>query len=214
MRLATLAVPLLIAILPGCSSPEPRAPHAVAHGVGTRPGQVGRGTPLQAAPGHELASFAAGCFWGVEARFREVPGVVATAVGYTGGHTPDPTYAAVCTHTTGHAEAVLIEFDPARVSYESLLQVFWSGHDPTQLDRQGPDMGDQYRSAIFTLSPAQDTAARASLAAAQKRLKQPIVTRVAPLAPFHLAEDYHQQYHEKTGSEACPTGKPELNDTI
>lgn len=176
---------------------------AAAH-VGTNPGQVGRGTPLVAEAGHELAAFAAGCFWGVEDAFRHVPGVTATAVGYSGGHTPDPTYARVCEHDTGHAETVLIEFDPKRVSYGRLLDIFFEIHDPTTLNRQGPDYGDQYRSAVFTLSPTQEQAARAAVARAQKQQSQQIVTQIRPLQPFYRAEDYHQQYAERTGSHGCP----------
>jgi len=172
--------------------------------VGTRPGHVGGGTPLSAEAGHELAAFAAGCFWGVEDAFRHVPGVTATAVGYTGGHTSDPTYARVCEHDTGHAETVLVEFDPKRVSYGRLLDIFFEIHDPTTLNRQGPDYGDQYRSAIFTQSPAQEQAARAALLRAQKKQSDKIVTQIAPLHPFYRAEDYHQQYAERTGSHGCP----------
>jgi peptide-methionine (S)-S-oxide reductase len=172
--------------------------------VGTNPGQVGRGTPLSAQAGHELAAFAAGCFWGVEDAFRHVPGVTATAVGYTGGHTADPTYASVCDHGTGHAETVLIEFDPKRVSYGRLLDIFFEIHDPTTLNRQGPDYGDQYRSAIFTQSPAQEQAARTAVQRAQKKQSDRIVTQIAPLLPFYRAEDYHQQYAERTGSHGCP----------
>jgi peptide-methionine (S)-S-oxide reductase len=133
-----------------------------------------------------------------------VKGVVATAVGYTGGHTQDPTYQSVCTHTTGHAETVLVEFEPSQVSYEKLLNVFWETHDPTTKDRQGPDVGDQYRSAIFTFSDAQLRAARASLENEQKRHKRPITTEITPAPAFYKAEDYHQQYDEKTGTESCP----------
>ena len=172
--------------------------------VGTNPGQVGRGTPLVAQAGHELGAFAAGCFWGVEDAFRRVPGVTATAVGYTGGHTPDPTYARVCEHDTGYAETVLIEFDPKRVSYARLLDIFFEIHDPTTLNSQGPDFGDQYRSAVFTQSPAQEQAARAALARAQKNQTDKIVTQVSPLQPFYRAEEYHQQYAERTGSHGCP----------
>ena len=181
----------------------PNAPSIEAR-VGTNPGQVGAGTPLSAQAGHELAAFAAGCFWGVEDAFRHVPGVTATAVGYTGGHTKDPTYPKVCEHDTGHAETVLLEFDPKRVSYGRLLEIFFQIHDPTTLNRQGPDYGDQYRSAIFTQSPAQEQAARAALARTQKKLSDQIVTQIAALQPFYRAEDYHQQYAERTGSHGCP----------
>ncbi len=176
---------------------------APAH-VGTDPGHVGRGTPLTAQAGHELAAFAAGCFWGVEDAFRHVDGVTATAVGYTGGHTADPTYERVCQHDTGYAETVLVEFDPKLVSYSRLLDIFFEIHDPTTLDRQGPDEGDQYRSAIFTQSPAQAEAARAALARAQKKQTDKIVTQITELKPFYRAEDYHQQYAERTGSHGCP----------
>jgi peptide-methionine (S)-S-oxide reductase len=130
--------------------------------------------------------------------------VTASAVGYAGGHTPDPTYARVCEHDTGYAETVLIEFDPKRVSYDRLLDIFFEIHDPSTLNRQGPDVGDQYRSAIFTQSPTQVQAAQAALLRAQKRLPAKIVTQIAPLSPFYRAEDYHQQYAERTGSHGCP----------
>jgi peptide-methionine (S)-S-oxide reductase len=172
--------------------------------LGKRPGAVGRGTPLVAAAGHQLASFAQGCFWGVEERFRRVPGVVATAVGYTGGSEPEPTYELVSAHRTGHAEAVLIEFDPAKVSYSDLLKVFWETHDPTSGDRQGPDAGHQYRSAIFTLGPEQQAMALASRDAEQARLRDRITTDIAPLGRFWIAEDYHQQWDEKHGYRSCP----------
>lgn len=182
----------------------PSSATAAAVRVGTNPGQVGQGTPLTAAAGHELAAFAAGCFWGVEDAFRHVPGVTATAVGYTGGHTANPTYERVCGHDTGHAETVLVEFDPKRVSYARLLDIFFEIHDPTTLDRQGPDYGDQYRSAIFTQSPAQEQAARAAVVRAQKKQSDKIVTAIGPLSAFYRAEDYHQQYAERTGSHGCP----------
>ena len=172
--------------------------------LGRRPGNVGHGTPLSPSPGHELASFAQGCFWGVEERFRRVPGVVATAVGYTGGSERDPTYELVSAHRTGHAEAVLVEFDPAKVSYAELLAVFWETHDPTTADRQGPDRGHQYRSAIFTFGPSQHAAAVASRDAEQAKLKDRITTEVAPIGPFWIAEDYHQQWDEKHGYSSCP----------
>jgi peptide-methionine (S)-S-oxide reductase len=175
-----------------------------ATNVGTDPGHAGRGTPLTPREGNALASFAAGCFWGVEDTFRHVPGVVATAVGYAGGHTDGPTYESVCTHTTGHAETVLVEFDPKRVSYETLVNVFFKNHDPTTMNRQGPDVGDQYRSAIFTLSAAEATLARGALAREQTAHDRPVVTIVEPLGRFWKAEDYHQQYDERTGRHSCP----------
>lgn len=217
---AAVTLPALIAlvgVLPGCrgsGATNVPADATLAVGVasksaqgpkvGTEPGQAGRGTPLVAAPGHALAAFAGGCFWGSENTFRHVPGVVATAVGYAGGHTEAPTYESVCAHGTGHAEVVLVEFDPAQVSYEKLLETFWSSHDPTTKNRQGPDIGDQYRSAIYTLSAAQEAAARASMATEQTRRARPITTELGPLKVFWKAEDYHQQYDEKTGRESCP----------
>jgi peptide-methionine (S)-S-oxide reductase len=153
----------------------------------------------------EKATFGAGCFWGVEAAFRQIDGVISTAVGYSGGHTPNPTYRDVCSDETGHAEVVQIEFDPAKVGYEKLLAVFWQNHDPTTLNRQGPDVGSQYRSAIFFHSPAQEEAARRSKRQleASKRFRRPIVTQIEPAADFHRAEDYHQQYLEKRGLASC-----------
>jgi peptide-methionine (S)-S-oxide reductase len=149
----------------------------------------------------ETATFGAGCFWGVEYVFRRVPGVVAAEVGYSGGITPNPTYEEVCSHTTGHAEVCRITFDPERVTFDQLLEVFWAMHDPTQVDRQGPDVGDQYRSVIFTHSPQQQAAAQASLERARSRFSRPIATQVLPAPEFWPAEDYHQAYYEKTGHE-------------
>ncbi len=151
------------------------------------------------------ATFGAGCFWGVEAEFRQVPGVVATAVGYEGGTLVNPTYKDVCTDRTGHAEVVEVEYDPARVSYEALLKIFWENHDPTQLNRQGPDYGKQYRSAIFVHSPEQEAIATASKAeqAATGRYRRPIVTEITPATTFYRAEEYHQQYLEKRGLASC-----------
>ena len=149
----------------------------------------------------EKATFGAGCFWGVEYVFRRVPGVTDVQVGYTGGHTQNPTYREVCSHTTGHAEVAQVTFDPEQVTYDQLLEVFWAMHDPTQVNRQGPDIGDQYRSAIFTHSPEQAAAAEASRARAAGRFKRPIATEITPLDVFYPAEDYHQQYYEKTGHE-------------
>jgi peptide-methionine (S)-S-oxide reductase len=153
----------------------------------------------------EKATFAAGCFWGVEDTFRQLPGVTSTRVGYTGGKTDNPTYKEVCTDRTGHAEAVEIEFDPAKVKYEDLLNIFWENHDPTQLNRQGPDWGTQYRSAIFFHSPEQKAAAEASKAALETvhRYSKPIVTQIVPAVTFYPAEDYHQQYLEKRGLATC-----------
>ena len=151
------------------------------------------------------ATFAAGCFWGVEAAFRQIPGVKQTAVGYTGGHTKNPTYEQVCTDRTGHAEAVDVEYDPELVSFEKLLEVFWSNHDPTQLNRQGPDHGSQYRSAVFYHTPEQRAAAEASKQALADsgKLRGPIATLIVPAAEFYRAEEYHQQYLEKTGQSSC-----------
>jgi peptide-methionine (S)-S-oxide reductase len=151
------------------------------------------------------ASFAAGCFWGVEAAFRQIDGVSSTRVGYTGGNFNNPTYKDVCSDGTGHAEAVEVEYDPAKVSYNDLLQLFWENHDPTQLNRQGPDFGSQYRSAIFYHSPEQEQAARASKEKVEKsrQFSRPIVTQIVPAVTFYEAEDYHQQYLEKRGLATC-----------
>ena len=153
----------------------------------------------------EKAIFAAGCFWGVEAAFRKVDGVKKTAVGYTGGTAKAPSYEQVCTGKTGHAEAVEVEFNPAEVSYEDLLGLFWTMHDPTLLNRQGPDVGSQYRSAIFYLSPEQEAAARRSLEAedASGKHARKIVTEITAASPFYRAEEYHQCYLEKTGQDVC-----------
>ncbi len=157
----------------------------------------------------EQATFAAGCFWGVEAEFRQIPGVRATTVGYTGGAADEPTYEQVCRHTTGHSEAVLVEFDPEQVSYDDLLGAFWHLHDPTQLNRQGPDVGDQYRSAIFFHSPEQEIAAKEAKEAAQASFSRPIVTEITAAAKFWPAEDYHQRYLEKRGLASCAIGVAE-----
>jgi len=147
----------------------------------------------------QTATFAAGCFWGVEADFRDIPGVLDVEVGYPGGRTANPTYRDVCTDTTGHAEAVRVTFDADAVSYETLLDAFWTLHDPTQLNRQGPDVGTQYRSAILYADEAQRTAAETSKDRAQTRFARPIMTQILPEAPFFRAEDYHQRYLEKQG---------------
>ncbi len=151
------------------------------------------------------ATFAAGCFWGVEATFRQIPGVISTRVGYIGGHTENPTYKLVCTDGTGHAEAVEVEFDPAVARYDELLRTFWENHDPTQLNRQGPDRGSQYRSAIYFHTPEQEAAARASKDALEKahRYSKPVVTQIVPAVTFYPAEEYHQQYLEKRGLASC-----------
>ena len=153
----------------------------------------------------QKATFGAGCFWGVEAAFRQVKGVKATAVGYAGGATKNPSYKEVCSDATGHAEVVQVEYDPAEVSYDRLLGVFWVSHDPTQLNRQGPDVGAQYRSVIFFHTPEQEAAARESKAALDSsgRFRRPIVTEILPAPEFWLAEDYHQQYLEKRGLSHC-----------
>jgi peptide-methionine (S)-S-oxide reductase len=176
--------------------------------VGTDPGHAGAGTPLTPQGKNRLAAFAAGCFWGVEDAFRHVPGVVATAVGYAGGHTTSPTYPQVCTHTTGHAETVLVEFDPTKVPYEQLVRDFWKIHDPTQVGGQGPDEGDNYRSVIFTFDADEAAAAAASMKAEQKTLSAPITTTIQPMTAFWKAEDDHQQYAERTGHHGCPVKLP------
>ena len=153
--------------------------------------------------GLDRAAFAAGCFWGVEEFFREVPGVVDAVSGYEGGEVDHPTYEQVCTGGTGHAEAVLVTFDPGRVSFETLLEEFWRHHDPTTPNRQGPDRGTQYRSAVFTRNEAQGKAARASLDEFQARFKRPIVTEVAPASTFWPAEEYHQRFTERSGRGGC-----------
>jgi len=146
---------------------------------------------------NETATFAAGCFWGTEAAFRPVPGVLDATVGYTGGHTEHPTYEQVCSDRTGHAEAAEIAFDPAQISYERLLEIFWRMHDPTQRNRQGPDVGSQYRSAIFFHSPEQEAAARAALEREQARIGKTIATEIVPAQTFWPAEAYHQRYFER-----------------
>lgn len=218
MMLRSVLTLALVSLAAGCS-PKPDADTRtdaartelksapVRRTVANDPGGVGAGTPLKAKEGHDLAVFAAGCFWGVEDNFRQVPGVTATAVGYTGGKTRNPTYEDVCSHTTGHAEAVLVEYDPKQVSYDDLLRVFFLNHDPTTMNRQGPDVGTNYRSAVYTLGDAQVAAAKAAAAATQARLGKPVTTEIAPLGPFWKAEEYHQQYDEKTGTHSCPMPK-------
>ncbi len=151
----------------------------------------------------QKATFGAGCFWGVEAAFRQLDGVTKTEVGYEGGTLENPTYEDVCAHGTGHAEVVQVTYDPERISYDDLLQVFWGKHDPTQLNRQGWDVGDQYRSVIFTHDTEQEEAAARSKAQEQTRHKQAVVTQIEPAQSFYEAEDYHQQYLEKRGRSTC-----------
>lgn len=153
----------------------------------------------------QKATFGAGCFWGVEARFRQIKGVKDAAVGYMGGHLKNPTYEDVCTDETGHAEVVQVEYDPAEVSFDELLKVFWDNHNPTTLNRQGPDVGAQYRSAVFYHTPEQEQAARAAKAALEKsgRFAKPIVTEITPATVFYRAEEYHQRYLEKKGLSSC-----------
>lgn len=220
MRIAEIA--WVVPVLAGCqtarasdAAPVPSegssqhpSRSATAPPVGSDPGHAGAGTPLTPAGRDRLAAFAAGCFWGVEDAYRHVPGVVATAVGYAGGRTTNPTYGSVCSHTTGHAETVLVEYDPARVSYDELLHVFWEIHDPTQVNGQGPDIGSNYRSIIFTFDAEQAAASPASRQAAQKTFDQPITTEIRPMGAFYKAEDYHQQYAERTGHHGCPIRLP------
>jgi peptide-methionine (S)-S-oxide reductase len=153
----------------------------------------------------EIGTFGAGCFWGIEAAFRRVPGVLDAVVGYSGGRTANPTYKDVCTDETGHAEVVQVTYDPARLSYEQLLNAFWEMHDPTQVNRQGPDFGKQYRSAIFFHSAEQEATAKKSKAAldASGKFRRPIATEITAVSPFYRAEEYHQRYLEKRGAASC-----------
>ena len=159
----------------------------------------------------EQATFGAGCFWGVESFFREVPGVTDAVAGYAGGALANPTYRQVCSDSTGHAEVVQVTFDPGKVSYERLLDVFFANHDPTTMNRQGPDVGSQYRSVIFAHTPAQEAQAHANKTAlnASGRFKRPIVTAIEPFRNFYRAEEYHQRYFEKNGLPSCHVRMPE-----
>jgi peptide-methionine (S)-S-oxide reductase len=182
-------------------------------GVGTHPGGIG--TPnyrgMFVPKGHDqIAMFAMGCFWGSEATFRKVKGVVATAVGFSGGITPNPSYELVCTGRTHHAETVAVEFDPSVVTYAQLLEVFWASHDPTTLNQQGPDVGEQYRSEIFYFTPEQRDLAITTGRKEQALIGEKIVTKVAPAGAFYLAEGYHQQYDEKTGRDTCPPARRQV----
>jgi peptide-methionine (S)-S-oxide reductase len=153
----------------------------------------------------EIATFGAGCFWGIEANFQRIPGVITAESGYSGGHVANPTYKDVCTDETGHAEVVQVTFDPEKVSYEKLLDAFWQMHDPTQVNRQGPDYGSQYRSAIFFHSPEQEAAAKKSKAALQAsgKLRRAVATEITAAGTFWRAEEYHQKYLEKRGATSC-----------
>lgn len=204
-----LGIAVLAATMVGCVAPS----NVVKSKAGNRPGGVTAEaqTELKPQPGDRLAAFSAGCFWGVEGWFRKVPGVVATATGYAGGHTKNPTYEEVCSHTTGHAETVLVEYDPKRVSYAKLLDLFWSIHDPMQVGGQGPDVGDSYRSAIWTYGGDDQKAALASLKAQETKEGERFTTTVAPAPTFWLAEEYHQQFSEKTGHDACPAPRLSVN---
>jgi peptide-methionine (S)-S-oxide reductase len=197
-----LVMPTPEEALPGRDTPMPvPEAHAVLGTRMTPPFPVGI----------ELAYFGMGCFWGAERRFWTLPGVYTTAVGYQGGHTPNPTYEEVCSGLTGHAEVVLVAYDPKKISYERLLKAFWEGHDPTQGMRQGNDVGTQYRSAIYTTSDAQRAAAEASRERYQRALNdggwpRKITTEIAPAGPFYYAEDYHQQYLHKVPDGYCGLG--------
>ena len=188
--LALLVAAAAILLLAGCGG------SATGEPLATGPRPEGDATM-------EKATFGAGCFWGVEAAFRQIKGVTATQAGYMGGHTENPSYRDVCSHTTGHAEVVEVTYDPAVASYEQLLDVFWKSHDPTQLNRQGPDVGSQYRSAVFFHSPEQEAAALASKEAQQGRRSRPVVTEITAADKFYPAEEYHQQYLEKRGLSSC-----------
>ncbi len=163
------------------------------------------GTPRREKARTEKATFGAGCFWGIEAAFRELDGVIGTAVGYAGGSLENPTYQDVCGDRSGHAEVVEVEFDPSRVSYDKLLDLFWSSHDPTTVNRQGPDIGSQYRSAIFFHNPEQEAAALQSMEALERSgsYRNPVVTEITPAPKFYRAEEYHQRYLEKRGLAHC-----------
>ena len=165
----------------------------------------GMPSPPKKKPAVKKATFAAGCFWGVEETFRMAEGVVSTTAGYTGGHTPNPTYEQVCAGNTGHAEAVQVEFDPKKTSYERLLTIFWASHDPTTPNRQGPDVGAQYRSVIFFHEREQEKAAKKSKEMLEKigRFERPIVTRIEPAGKFYRAEEFHQKYLLKNNMAAC-----------
>ncbi|MBN2205600.1 MAG: peptide-methionine (S)-S-oxide reductase MsrA [Thermoleophilia bacterium] len=203
-----LSVLAVLVVLTGCGGGSTATGTGGSDGAGSA-GPVATSSPPGGAPAGAtaIATFAAGCFWGVEARFAAIPGVVDAVVGYTGGTTAGPTYEDVCSGTTGHAEAVRLQYDPDVVSYERLVEAFFAMHDPTTLDRQGPDVGSQYRSAIFFHTPQQEAAARgvAARLAASGTYDDPIVTEIVPAGAFWRAEEYHQDYYEPQGVEVCPT---------
>ncbi len=204
VRIALGSVVLGAVLCPlGCANQEPASAPAAGNATTTAKETSKVKT--------EKATFGAGCFWGVEAEFSKVPGVISTAVGYCGGKTKSPTYKDVCTDETGHAEVIEIEFDPSKVSFEQLVDIFWELHDPTTLNRQGPDYGTQYRSVIFYHSPEQERIAKASKEKLDKSgvFRSPIVTQIAPAPPFYRAEEYHQKYFEKKGmAESCHMRTP------
>jgi len=190
---------------PSSARPEPRGRAEGPATSSARPEPRRRAEGPVQSDKYEKATFAGGCFWGVEASFRAVEGVVATSVGYTGGQLDNPTYKAVCTDKTGHAEAVEVTYDPNIVSYQKLLDVFWRIHDPTTPNRQGPDVGTQYRSAIFFHTPQQQVLARASVQKLEQagKFDKPIVTQIVPAQKFYKAEEHHQRYLEKQGKTSC-----------
>jgi peptide-methionine (S)-S-oxide reductase len=205
--MSTIAVMSLLPVVAGCGAATARDADSSANPTEMVTSE--EGVAMNAEPQAEgetaKATFAAGCFWGVEAALRQVKGVRSTSVGYTGGTVENPTYKQVCTDKTGHAEAVEVIYDPSKVSYEDLLKVFWENHDPTTLNRQGPDVGSQYRSAIFYHTPEQKAAAEASKAELEKsrKYRRPIVTEIQPATKYYRAEEYHQQYLEKRGLATC-----------
>jgi peptide-methionine (S)-S-oxide reductase len=204
-----VGIALILIGRPGRMSADRSAPSRSGHdaGQGSVAGPIAPPAAENSAKGIPMkkATFGAGCFWGVEATFRRIPGVVETAVGYAGGQTENPTYKEVCTDRTGHAEVVEVEYDPSKVSYGQLLDVFWSSHDPTQVNRQGPDYGTQYRTVIFYHDDEQKAEAEASKQnlEASRRFARPIATQIVPAGPFYRAEEYHQRYLEKRGLENC-----------
>jgi peptide-methionine (S)-S-oxide reductase len=223
--LMTCALALFICVAVGCGEKAPEAQtgrmsvmnpdgstssgnRANTAGQNGAPAEQQQARAGEAEQDTAVAMFGAGCFWGVEAAFRQLEGVTATAVGYAGGHVENPTYEQVCRKGTGHAEVVRVEYDPGQLGYEDLLDVFWNKHDPTQLNRQGPDIGDQYRSVIFYYGDEQKQLAESTRQAldASGKYRKPVVTQIEPAPTFYMAEDYHQQYLEKRGLSTCASG--------